>query len=269
MKKLIDWLSHHRAFNLLIILFYFIAVVLPHKRFGTFLNTKVFKGITRDEYNNMVLFGGLILLSIFILILLRNSAKTEYKRRLWIYMAANVLFSAIILNLLFVINIEVIHFPQYAFFAIIAFPLLLNYQQTLIWSTLAGAIDEAYQYFYLSPNDTGYYDFNDVVTNLVGAVFGLLFLWSFGIKETNKPNFLKSSAFYALVILFLVVTITCISGVLSIYPSDTTTFQIVREIPTGFWSTVHPNVTYHVMMPLEGMLVTILLMLFYYQIGKD
>lgn len=269
MKKLIDWLSHHRAFNLLIILFYFIAVVLPHKRFGTFLNTKVFKGITRDEYNNMVLFGGLILLSIFILILLRNSAKTEYKRRLWIYMAANVLFSAIILNLLFVINIEVIHFPQYAFFAIIAFPLLLNYQQTLIWSTLAGAIDEAYQYFYLSPNDTGYYDFNDVVTNLVGAVFGLLFLWSFGIKETNKPNFFKSSAFYALTSLLVLIFIAFSTSYLSIYPDDNAAYQIVKKMPDGFWSTVHPNVTYHVMLPLEGIAITILLILFYYQIGKD
>jgi hypothetical protein len=269
MKKLIDWLSQHRAFNLLLILIYFIAVVLPHKRFGTFLNTEVFKRMTRDEYNQLVLFIGLILLSIFVLIFLRNSAKTEFKRRLWIYMGVNILSAVLALNLLFVVNIEVIHFPQYAFFALLTFPLLLNYQQTLIWATLAGAIDEAYQYFYLSPNDTGYYDFNDVLTNLIGVVFGLLFLRSFNIKESSRPKFLKSSAFMALVGLSVIIATACFSGILSIYPSDITHYQIVREMPTGFWSTVPPEISYHVMLPIEGMIITVLMTLFYYQIGKD
>lgn len=269
MNKIIQWLHQRPWLNALLIGVYFVAVVMPHKRFGTFLNTKVFVGITRDEYNAVVLFGGLLLLSVFTIIFLKNSSALHYKKRLWTYMAINIACAAIALNILFVINIEVIHFPQYAFFAILCFPLLMNYQQTLIWTTIAGALDEAYQYFYLSPMDTGYYDFNDVVTNLIGAVFGLLFLRSFGVNEQHRPPFLRSSAFAGLLIVASVVIITCLTGYLSIYPSETTTYQLVREWPPGFWSVVHPNVSYHVMLPIEGLVVTSLLTMLYYRLGSD
>ncbi len=269
MNKVVNRLTEHKWINLLILLTYYIAVVLPHKAFGTFLNTKVFKGITRDEYNMIVLFIAIVVLSVFAYLFLRNSSTRPFKRRLWFYMGANILFASLVMTYLFVINIEVVHYPQYALFAILAFPLIGNYQQTLIWTTIAGIIDEAYQYFYLSPKDTSYYDFNDVVTNLIGAVFGLLFLRSFGVKNFYQPPFIKSPALYAIISLMLVVIALNLSGILSIYPNDDTPFQLLKKWPDGFWSTVHPNVTYHVMRPLEGTLVTFALWLFYSKIGDQ
>jgi len=182
-------------------------------------------------------------------------------------MFATVLFAVIIINLLFVINIEVIHYPQYAILSILLFPLIKNFNSTLIWTTIAGAVDEGYQYFYLAPNDTGYYDFNDVITDLIGASFGLLFLRSFDISNASKTSFWKSSAFYGLLVMTIVVMLLIALKVLSIYPDTEAMYQMVIQNPSGFWSKIHPNVTYHVVRPSEGLLITIFLWLFYSRIG--
>ncbi len=277
MNRIINWLSEHRLANAIILFVYFLAVVLPHKRFGTFLNNTVVGAMNidnntaegRQAYNLLALgIAAFILISV-LYFFIKNTIGQANRNRIWAYMIANTILAALVLQFLFVVNIEFVHYPQYAMFAILSFPLIQNYHQTLIWTTLAGAIDEAYQYFYLAPNDTPYYDMNDVITNLIGAVFGLLFLWSFNIKERISPQFFRSGAFYAWLVLGLIITICCITGFLSIYPSDTTEFQLLKKWPSGFWSKVHPNVTYHITKPLEGMLIVIGLWLFYRKIGQN
>ncbi len=269
MNRIIKWLSEHKIINFILLLGYYIAVVLPHKSFGRFLNQKVFKGITRAEYNQMVLMGALVALGGFAAWFYYNSRSHAKRKWLYGYLGLNVLFAFLIMSFLFVINIEVVHFPQYALFAILVFPLLGNYQQALIWTIFAGALDEAHQYFYLAPKDTFYYDFNDVVTNLVGAVFGLLFIWSFSIKEWRTPRFIQSTGFMAICVLVLMVVLACLSGVLNIYPSEDTSYQLLRRWPESFWSTVPPQVTYHIMRPLEGTVATILMTLVFFRIGKE
>ena len=172
-------------------------------------------------------------------------------------MLLNTLLAALIVHFLFVVNIEMVHFPQYAMLAILLCPLVGNYTSTLIWATLAGMLDEAYQYFYLAPLDTAHYDFNDVLTNCVGAIFGLLFLKSFKILENTQFSSIRSTFWIGLLLIISTVVSCHLFGVLSIYPSDTHDFHIVREMPKRFWSKVHPNVIYHVVRPLEGILLTI------------
>lgn len=255
-KAYIDWMARRPVLNLACLLGYYLAVVLPHKAFGNFLNTVVFKGISRDQYNDYVAIIVVALLLIYTIIFLRNGQKQSYRRWLWITMLTNVALAIAALNFLFVINIEAIHFIQYALFAILAFPLFKNYHQLLIIGVIAGAIDEAYQYFYLAPRDTSYYDFNDVITNLIGLVFGSLLLRSTGIENTRNYPRWKSPAFIASILLLSVVLLAWLTNVLSIYPSTSSRFQLVRTFPTGFWSKVHPNVTYHVVLPLEGSIIT-------------
>ena len=263
MKSFIDWLSNHRYLNILLALSYFLVVVLPHKRFGTFLNKVVFKGITRDQYNLYVASMAAIVGIILAIILFRNIRKSESQKLLFFYSLSTMLFAILIVKFLFVINIEVIHFPQYALFAILIFPLVKNYRSALIFSTIAGSIDEAYQYFYLAPNDTGYYDFNDVVTNVVGAAFGVIILRSFDIKGKRLPKFLKSFEFWTLIILSGVIGLLFLANVLSFYPEEGTPFSVLKGEINGFWSTVYPNITYHVVRPLEGLAITGLLWIFY------
>lgn len=265
--KIYDWLRGHRFIHILLILIYYILVVAPHKMFGTFLNTRVFKGITRDQYNLYVISVATAILALLALVLTRRLRNHPERKKLSLYFICNTILSALVINLLFVINIEVIHFPQYAMFAILIFPLIGTYTGTLVWATIGGMLDEAYQYFYLAPKDTSYYDLNDVVTNLVGAVFGLLILAVFQVKEYTTFRLRSSSIWIGIGVVTGAIILTHLTGYLSIYPSEVRPYHILREWPPGFWSKVHPNVTFHVMRPIEGLLITVALWIFYSKIG--
>lgn len=267
MRAYIDWMAQRPWLNILLIVFYYIAVVAPHKRFGAFLNDVVFKGITRDQYNLYVMILASAVLVLFAWLFIKQSSRQLERNMLWMYMVVSVVLSVLIIKYLFVINIEVIHFPQYAAFAILIFPLLRNYNSTMLWTTIAGSVDEAYQYFYLAPLDTGYYDWNDVVTNLIGAVYGLLLIGSFGIA--NRPNvpWYRSTGIYAFIIMVIAVWVMWYTGYMSIYPSQDSTIQLVSKELDGFWHTVPPKVTYHVVRPVEGVMMVMILWVFYSKIG--
>ena len=277
MNRIYNWLNAHPVVNVSILFIYFLAVVLPHKRFGTFLNNTVVGALGIDnntsdgrQLYNLLALGIATALLIGVLYFFFNNSKEHTKRnRIWGYTIITTVLAGLVLKFLFVVNIEFVHYPQYALFAILAFPLIQNYHQTLIWTTIAGALDEAYQYFYLAPKDTSYYDMNDVITNLIGAVFGLLFIWSCKIDEERNPRFVRSSAFIGIVIIAITISVCCVTGILSIYPSDQTEYQLLREWPSEFWSTAHPNVIYHIILPLEGLIYVIVLWLFYSKIGKN
>ncbi|MFT4567020.1 MAG: glycopeptide antibiotics resistance protein [Saprospiraceae bacterium] len=273
MHPYVAWMSKRPLLNALLVVFYYIIVVAPHKKFGTFLNTVVFDlDNKRDQYNLYVIIGATALLALYTVFFFKGSRKRADKSKLWFYMLINILFAIIIVNFLFVVNIEVIHFAQYAAFAILIYPMIRNYNSTLMWTTIAGSIDEAYQNFYLAPNDTGYYDWNDVITNLVGGVFGLLLLKSFGVRQHVNSPWSKSSGIRAFTVMCVLVLCLWLSGYLSIYPSDSSTIQLVSKELTGFWNQVSeyspPEIVFHIVRPLEGIITTVLLFLFYSRIGE-
>jgi len=240
-------------------------VVLPHEWVGL-LTVKVFGGFSRDTYNAIILGVSIMGLSLYLIPILKNIFTDK---RWWtlFYLISSIIFSIIAFKTLIVINIEVVHFLQYAVMAILLFPLTNNYHLTLFYATLLGALDEAYQYFYLAPQRTDYYDFNDVVINLLGATFGLILLRAFRIKNQTfswrSPIFLGCCG-----LIFLLIGLYA-SGIFPVYPTEATTQALsllVKKVPDNFWSLVHPNVTYHVILPLEGLLVTTFLWLFYKKI---
>lgn len=275
MKRWIDFLQANRNLNFLLALLYFVLVVAPHKRFGTFLNKTIVGGLGidnntaegRQEYNLYAISIAVILLVTLLYFFIRNSRKLPDRKKIWGFMMLNVIMAILIVESLFVVDIEFIHFPQYAFFALLTFHLIGNYRSTLVWATLAGMVDEAYQYFYLAPKDTSHYDFNDVLTNLVGAVFGLLFLRSMNIKERSVFNLRKATFWFGIIAIFVLVCTFHMTDVLSIYPSDAHDYHILRKMPTAFWTKIHPNVTYHIVRPIEGILMTIGLWFLYSMIA--
>jgi len=271
MTRVLSWLREHRFAHIVAIITYYILVVAPHKKFGTFINKsvtgtfglKISSVEGRAQYNLVVISLACGLLALVAFFLFRRLVSHPERRKLSFYFLTNVLLAALVINLLFVINIEFVHFPQYAIFAILIFPLIGNYRATLVWATIGGMIDEAYQYFYLAPKDTSYYDMNDVVTNLIGAVFGLLILAVYQIKEHTPFRLRTSTIWVGLGGVAAAVTIAHLCGILSIYPSDDRPYHILREWPPGFWSTVNPDVTFHVIRPIEGVIITVLLWVFY------
>ena len=205
-------------------------------------------------------------MAIWIIKALRNN---QQWKKIALYLLVSTALAFVVIKTLFVINIEMVHFPQYAFCAILIFPLVKRYQASLILTTLAGAIDEAYQYFYLAPNETGYYDFNDVITNLIGATFGLILLKSFNVSNAVAPSFFNRLEIRVLAIFLFIVSLLFLFNILGVHIDDGAMFPIIKKELDGFWSNVPPNVTYHVIRPLPGLISVILLWLFYWKLGRE
>jgi hypothetical protein len=167
---------------------------------------------------------------------------------------------------------EVIHFPQYALLAMLVYPLARRFGDTVIWCTLAGLVDEGYQYFVLHEWQ-GYFDFNDVVLNAVGAGLGVLILRaSLPPQEPAtlrqalcRPGFLAAGSLLALC--FGLAT----AGLLRILPAaESAAGAIVlrRHGPSSAtWIHTHFGTVYHELQPGEAVAVIVAILVLY--LGLD
>lgn len=273
MRKLIDWLHENSIVNLIILSIYFLLVVLPHEIVGRFIMNDLLAGLSRPRLNSTVLVISLLTFFIFLFILWKNIRGGDQKRRKLTYLFITLVLIVLVYNTLFVLATESVHFLQYALFAIILFPLTMNYHETLFWATLLGALDEAYQYFYLNPLATGYFDFNDVITDLLGAVLGLLLLWTFEIQEKiNTKSWYKRRSFRLGMGILLVGGILNLLQIISIYPNENshgTIITLMNKVPKSFWSyDAVGDLYYHVVHPVEGILILCALFGVYAVLGK-
>jgi len=266
----IKWLSERKVLNLILLLIYYLLVVLPHEWVGL-QTVKIFGSLTRNQYNLTISALSFIALFIFLLFIFKKVRNSEQELLKWFYFFATILFAILCFKILFVINIEAIHFVQYAGFAVLCFPLFQNFNQTLIISTIAGAIDEAYQYFYLAPQRTNYYDLNDVIINLIGAAFGLILIRCLNplVKHYKGIRFLKSPAIILSFSVCLVILSSFITSLIGLYATNSdATYVLVKKMPSSFWTEIPTKVLYHIVLPIEGLIITILLLLFYSKICK-
>jgi hypothetical protein len=71
---------------------------------------------------------------------------------------------------LFVANIELIHFSQFALLAGLLLAAALSGPSAYIAATVSGLLDETYQHFVIYPGVPGtYFDINDIVLNAIGS----------------------------------------------------------------------------------------------------
>ncbi len=112
--------------------------------------------------------------------ILWRTVRRHPRRRLlaihWLFVLLLIVASY---NTLFCMNSELVHFPQFAILAVLLCPITGRCGETVFWAGLLGAIDEAYQYWWLSRHRPIYYDFNDVVLNFLGALLGVLLVLTF------------------------------------------------------------------------------------------
>lgn len=268
MINFLHFLSKNRTLNLVIVFAYFLLVTLPHEWVGL-QTVKVFGEMTRDNYNLTILLIACLLLFGYLLVLVRNLKQLNNKKIPIFYLLATVGLCVLSLNTLVIINIEIIHFIQYALLAILVFPLMKRFLPSLLFVMILGTIDEAYQYYILAPERTNYFDFNDVVLNTIGAAFGLVILRTYkGIgvfyEERVGSYFGKTmTVWFSIVALYyFFVSINFIQ----VWPIENGTNHwslLVKKVPEAFWSVVHPNVTYHIILPNEGIIYMTLLLVFY------
>jgi len=209
-QRYIHYLSQRPALNICLVITYYLLVVLPHEVIGVWIAQTLDQPFGRDTYN-------LIILALAI------SGFLGYVYLVWNgtrYLLATLVLIVLSLNTILVVNVEIIHFVQYALLALLVFPLFSSYQETLFWSTVLGAIDEGYQYLVLAPQRTKYYDFNDVLIDMVGATLGLVLLSAYGIANKNRHQaFYQRSSFKGLVFITLLVLVALGMGWMTIYPS--------------------------------------------------
>jgi len=250
---------------------YFILVVLPHLQVGLFFQW-LFSHFTRSQYQLGVLSGFVLLFLVLCLVLLRGMIVSRRVAPVLVYLGITFVLTAVSFKLLVIHNIELIHLPQYTLLAVLIFPLARRFGDTVFWTTLLGAVDEAYQYFILAPERTMQYDFNDIILNLLGAAFGVILLFACGVS----PEPCKKRALYANPVLLTLlglaagIVIMFQTGLLTLYPpqdGQPVLGVIVKELPKGFWSHIsHLNAHYHIVLPLEGLILTGLLLALYYSL---
>lgn len=248
-----------------LLLFYFAFVVLLHEKIGVLMGSFM-KTYGINSYNTINLIAFLLILLASLFSLKKKIRVHPKPNRLTLYVLLHCILITLASYYLLVFNVEYIHIIQYAIFCIIAYPLAPNYFALLLVGLLAGTIDEAYQYFYLAPERTDYFDFNDIILNTLGIGTGIIFLFIQG----RKP--IKLSYTHWTYVLFIVAVfltgLSYILGFWSIYPNEVDDLMaLIRQPSEGFW-TIKPVVTFHIVRPWEGILITIGLLLFYMNIDR-
>lgn len=241
--------------------------VMPHEEVGKVI-ASLFRPFSRDTYNLIFMLSSVGGLLGYLYMVYKNLNKS-FSKLVVGYLVLNMVLAVACFKVLFVLNVEAIHFLQYSIFAILCFSYVKNYSLTLAYTTIAGAIDEAYQFYYLAPERTEYYDFNDVIINLIGGVFGLILVRSLNLptyKYTFR-EFIKSGHFKILLGVLACIVALFASGLLvKNYDAQNlhAKFWLIRTSVEGFWQDRPQfNFRYHIVQPWEGIGIVALLLLIY------
>jgi len=262
--KIIDWFSKNRFWNIGILIIYYLLVVLPHEEVGQFLDRTLDEPLGRTRYNQLIL-SFAIIGAIGYLILNGIGMKKYPKRRKIVlgYLMMTFLFTFLAFKYLMVVNVEMIHLVQYGLLTLLLFPLFSNFGTTLFFAIFLGALDEAYQYWILTPLSTDYYDFNDVIINLLGAGLGLIFLYASGCQLKRKiSKWYQSPVSIITTFISFFFIIFYSLGILRIFPEDTLVqapLLLVRNMQLDFWTIAEPDIRFHVIRPFFGLILTVTL----------
>ncbi len=256
--------------NVLIMIIYYLSVVVFHDDV-TDVAIKIRKRLEVGGYNFLFAMIGLAGLILFIYYIIRRLRKSTCKKKLVFYILPTLVMIPLFYMTLLTYSIELIHYFQYAILAVLIFPLLRNYGETVFWSVIFGILDEIFQYVFLTPTFE-YFDFNDMVLNLVGAGIGVI------LVALNEPlPFIKSklswhklpSLWFILVLFFILISLYS-AGMFRIYPVEPGSTSPVPWItlyrshpPAEFWTEAYKGRYYHILGLWEGVLLMALLQFFY------
>lgn len=248
---------HKKWLTGLVLIIYFLCVVLLHKRVGVII-TDLFANFSRTTYQYAMIIAAIAVFATYLFWLL-NKTNILHSKHLIAFFVSLIALTIISYPLLIIHNIEAIHFPQYAILAFLLFLLLRNYYKVVFWGLILAFIDESYQYFYIDP--TNYFDFNDIVLDLFGLVYGLLPV-SAGVLKNNSLIKNRFSLFIPELVFLLIIIIGFLllnfNNILSVYPDKESLLSLTRKIDDSFWTMIkHLNVKYHIIKPLEGMIIII------------
>ncbi len=252
-------------------LVYFVLNVFAHglvQQFAKWIQDQ----LTVSRTNTLVTIIALATLPLFIALVFFRLRSAPHKVLKVFYCAVTAGLVVGSYTTMFMINMESVHFPQYALLAILVFAIMPRFGETILLVTVLGAIDEGYQYWVLDRDADLYLDFNDMVLNLVGAAIGVMLLAllirsnpTAQRSSTYSPaRFFKSPAFITAAGVAGVTLLLCLLGEIALYP-ESAAWIVLRRIgpPGAFWITSYWGKTCHVLMPSEGVFMIASIMAFY------
>jgi hypothetical protein len=249
---------------------YYVISVLPHEQVGIVI-AGIFKGQSRSYYNNTTMIIALILVAIYGLVIFRSLKNhPERKVKALIYLGITLVLATVAMNLLAILNVEAIHFLQYAILGVLLF-LCFKRFDTVMWiSLIAATIDEGFQFFYLAPERTGYLDFNDIIIDQIGCGFGLISLYCMGAISKKNANSQHRVMYIIYGLIAVISAIFLLTGFMKVFPDGEAMapIQLFLIDIDDFWHTVPPKVTFHVVKPLEGLVILLLINIFYSSLGR-
>lgn len=266
METIIGWLTKHKGYCTVAVVLFFGLNAGLHWEISKLIG-KLGSRFGVLEVSAFFLFFNVLLFCSAVWYFHAVARRKPITRLHLMHLFSTLFLTAASFLLLVTKNLEGVHFLQYAILAFLLFPLVNNYWETIYWTTILGIADEALQYWGLIRH-WNYFDFNDVVLNLLGAAIGvsILILHGFPVRELVLK---RSAAILSLASLLISGLVLFAAGILAFYPSDdgTLAFISLRRIPpeSEFWRTyAYPSANeHHILEPAEGILLILLLLMYY------
>ena len=267
--RFFQYLHKHKILSGLLVLAYSLSIIFLHDTFVK-VSVVVMNNYSLPVYNVWVrnVFGGLGFL--LFIVLLVKSFRNQQKFLLLFYLLSISVLMGVHASFLFEMNIEIIHAIEYALLALLMYSLTGKYGAAIIFCIPVMLIDEWRQYLVLYPGYTQYFEFNDIVMDILGCGFAMLTLKIFMIEFRDKPIelFYTRAEFIFLVLLvfsFFILLKTCVFSTHIKYACSNTLIPLsLLENPDSFWQ-VHSftKAKYHVLSPVNGMIAITALCLFF------
>ena len=267
--RVIRWLSTHRFVAVLLALALYYSVVFYHDDISEYAMV-LYYNVGETLYNVYMEYAFIALLVPTLAIL----GWLIFRSGHWVFFLsltlANLLMMWASYRLLVTYNIEFVHYFAYMAIAFVLLPVLRHLGETVVVVTLLGAIDEGYQYLVLNPKFE-YYDFNDVLLNLIGAGTGVVtaLMLGRGAIELRAMPLYASKAFWLALSVPLGFYLACQAGWAAVGPIENPdggeVFALFRKAQgDGLWKEPYVGKFFHVVRPVEGSVLIYGLFLAYF-----
>lgn len=271
-ERAVGWLEKHRAVNLLLVLVYIGFLLFAH---DVFVNISV----AVMNHFSIPVYEKLVAAMLVFIVLGAVSAGIYFlrtrtlNRRLGVFLALTLLLLVVHFFVLTEMNVEFIHAFMYGGLALLLFPLVGRFGGAVVLGLPVMLVDEWYQYIILFPDYVHFFEWNDIVLDVLGAGLFVAGLGVLGIKSNRGDTPIHKRAEVWLLTGFVLITgVLLASCAIVPYAVDscTHTWFVMNTLPEmqTFWY-VHPAIgsTLHVLKPMEGIVVVFLLCVFY--LGMD
>lgn len=240
--------------------------VLGHQRISKFYEGIVLSWGRKNVERLLVIIAvfGFFSLTIWIAVgSLKSSEKLSRTLKTLGFWFVSILLCFVAYSLLICSMVEIVHFPQYALLALWGIVLIGDTAKAVSIVTFLGILDETVNYI-LHPRFTPYLDFNDMVLNFCGAIVGVAFYHAVTQKAFLRRDHWIFNVGYGLI--FAVVALFTVGILTGIVELENPLADPARAIQNGhfilsfqhfepFWRYTGSGIKYHIMAPVEGILL--------------